>query len=60
MTRDAWRRLILAATKNEETLELLARVLEEQDCAMQILREKGYGPGGFGWVETVKAIPDNV
>lgn len=58
MTAEGWRELVELAARDERTLELLAQLLEEQDLAKQVLRDKGYGCTGMGWLETVDTVPE--
>jgi hypothetical protein len=57
MTLDGWRACVRKAADDPMQLELLAKLLFEQDWAKQILRDKGYGCTGMGWVDTVNEIP---
>jgi hypothetical protein len=58
MTAEGWRELVLDAAGDPTSLDLLARLLEEQDRAKQILRDKGYGCTGMGWLQTVDLVPE--
>lgn len=62
MTREGWRALVVDAMSrfhagNGEQLELLSRLLEEQDEARAVLRRKGYGETGIGWLDLVAEVP---
>ncbi len=57
MTLDGWRGCIRHAANDPVQLELLALLLYEQDAAKQVLRDKGYGCTGMGWLRTVNEIP---
>ena len=59
MTQDGWKRLAVNAVHTMDngdntSIDLLAALLEEQDKAKQVLREKGYGWTGMGILETVE------
>lgn len=61
MNKDAWRQNILSAVAkyqqgDSQHLELLAQLLDEQDTAKQMLRSKGYGCTGMGWIDTVNEV----
>ena len=63
MTLDGWRGLVRDAIRRDaagdgEIVELIARVLHEQDAAKNRLRQKGYGWIGLPIVETVDLVPD--
>lgn len=62
MTLQGWRELVLSVAwkchdGDDRSVDLLAQLLWEQDAAKQILRDKGYGCTGMGWLETVAEIP---
>jgi hypothetical protein len=62
MTREGWRALVVDAMHrfhggNGAQLELLSRLLEEQDQARAVLRRKGYGETGMGWLDLVAEVP---
>ncbi len=58
MTREGWRQLIIQSAQNDKSLDLLARLLEEQDTAIQRLRDSGYGWTGLGLLATVEQVID--
>ena len=55
--KDRWEDIILDAYSDSETLDLLRRLLTEQDEAKQILRKKGYGMTGMGIKLTAMEVP---
>ena len=59
MTQDGWRELVVQAQGEQgEALDLLARLLAEQDLAKEYLRRKGYGCVGTPWPDVVAEVPD--
>jgi hypothetical protein len=65
MTVDGWREVVFKAMwdywgGNRETLERLARALEESDRAKHMLRDAGVGCTGMGIVETVREAIDQL
>lgn len=58
MTSEGWRELIIQAAQNDNLLDLLAQLLEEQDIAIQRLRDSGYGWTGLGLLATVEQVID--
>lgn len=61
MTLGGWRELALNAFRkyeagDSELLDLMAGVLEQQDRAKQILRDKGYGWTGLDIIETANIV----
>lgn len=62
MTKDGCREAVLHAVRehdagNDESLDLMAALLEEQDRAKNRLRELGYGVTGTPWSQMIDAIP---
>ena len=64
MNKEAWRDLAVSAVVRHQAgddtaLDLLGRLLEEQEQAKDLLRNAGYGWTGTGLLETArKAIAD--
>lgn len=61
MTEDGWRSAVLDAVRradagDPELLDLMAKLLAEQDAAKQELREIGYGCLGTPWRDVVEEI----
>jgi hypothetical protein len=61
MTAACWRDLVLEAARRHsqgdpELIDLLVKVLEEQEDAKQALRRKGYGVTGTGLLRTVMEV----
>jgi hypothetical protein len=63
LTPEGWRALVADAVRraqagDPELVELIARVLSEQDEAKHRLRELGFGCIGMPWAEVVDAIDE--
>lgn len=61
MTAEGWREAVLAAVSRAAAgdptlLELMARLLAEQDRAKQELRDIGFGCCGMPWLDVVEEI----
>jgi len=61
MTQDGWKLLILNAVRDKEngddhSFVLLSKLLEEQDTARHLLRQKGYGMTGMGFIDMVNEV----
>lgn len=59
MNAKYWKKLVQSAVESANAgqpkqLDLLAKLLEEQERAKQMLRDKGYGWTGLGIYETVR------
>lgn len=62
MTEKGWRETVIDAARrhdngDSELLDLLVRVLREQDRAKQVLRDKGHGWTGLSLLKTVQVLP---
>lgn len=62
VTLEGWRELTLEAFRrhqagDSEMVELMARILYEQDAAKHQIRELGYGCTGMPWLDMVKELP---
>ena len=62
MTLDGWKAVVLNAFDEHErgddtALNLVAKLLAEQDAARQVLRDKGYGWTGLPIVELAGQVP---
>jgi hypothetical protein len=62
MTREGWRECAIEAVRRADAgepamLDLLARLLEQQDDAKEALRRKGYGCIGRPWPDVVLEVP---
>jgi hypothetical protein len=62
MTADGWREAVLMAVAQHRRgdhllLELLVRLLVEQDEAKITLHRKGYGASDSSWPEVVALVP---
>ena len=62
MMAQGWRDAVINAVRDHDRgdeyfLELLVKVLVQQDEAKQMLRDKGYGCTGMDLVRTVKEVP---
>lgn len=55
-----WIQLIKSVENNDNKIELLGKLLKEQDDAKQILIDKGYNYTGLSLLETVKLLPGNL
>lgn len=61
MKKEGWINLVIEAVRehdagDSEKLDLLGRLLEEQDQAKQMLRDRGYGVTGTPWIDTVSEV----
>lgn len=62
MDKDTWVERIkhVVNTNDVESLDIIAKLLEESEKAKQILREKGYGWTGLSLLNTVSTqVPSN-
>jgi hypothetical protein len=65
VTVEGWRDAVLQAVRDHDAgdptlLQLMSRLLAEQDDAKQRLRELGYGCIGMPWADVVDDIADVV
>lgn len=61
MTQEGWREAVLAAVRRHDAgdstlLELMAKLLTEQDAAKNRLQDIGYGCTGMSWAKVVEEI----
>ena len=56
MTKKGWKEIVQWAIEDDSRLDLLALVLEEQDRAKQVLRDKGYGCLGVSLLKTAELV----
>lgn len=56
MTKEGWANVVTGAMNDPEKLDLLARLLEEQDRAKHLLRDAGFGVTGQSLLLTVQEI----
>jgi hypothetical protein len=61
MTRDGWRELVIHAMRLNDlgdpaNLDLLAKLLTEQDQAKQGFRDLGFGCIGASWRQVVQEV----
>jgi hypothetical protein len=56
MTLDGWKRVVLHATDDLDSIDLLAKLLYEQDQAKESLRRLGYGVTGTPWPDVIAEV----
>lgn len=60
MTLDGWRDLVIEAVRRQESVDLLSRLLAEQDRAKSRLSALGFGCIGMPWAEVIDEIEQRI